>query len=134
MAWLDTFNTFTTGRTDCTPDESLERPFFTSNKEIHPHPQGNGVMTTDFFNEHLKLTARESIALLEGAHSYGTMNPRISFMKYPWTRNQQLLLNNQMFKHLVLVDQYIPGCDGKDQADFLGCIKKYHQSQSIMNT
>ena len=125
MAWSDAFNIFTTGRTDCTPDDSLDRPFLTKRKEIHPHPQGSGVMTTNYFAKNLGLTARESIALLEGAHSYGTMNPRISFMKYSWTRNQQFLLNNQMLQHLVLVDQYLPECplDDTGASQPLGCTK-----------
>ena len=37
-------------------------------------------MTTDFFKKDFGLTARESAALLIGAHSFGTFNYEVSMM------------------------------------------------------
>ena len=68
-------------------------------------------MTTDFFKKDFGLTARESAALLIGAHSFGTFNYEVSMMmmmitfnykvsqhKYDWTKNQASMLNNQLFR------------------------------------
>ena len=55
-------------------------------------------MTADFFKNDFGLTARESAALLLGAHSFGTFNQQISQFKYDWTKNQASMLNNQLFR------------------------------------
>ena len=70
-------------------------------------------MTTDFFKKDFGLTARESAALLIGAHSFGTFNYEVSQHdddddndfkyevsqhKYDWTKNQASMLNNQLFR------------------------------------
>ena len=52
----------------------------TARGESHPNPHGNGKMTTDFFKKDFGLTARESAALLIGAHSFGTFNYEVSMM------------------------------------------------------
>ena len=88
---------FFTGRSDCEAEAGL-RPWMTSKEESHPHPQGNGKMTADFFKKDFGLTARESAALLLGAHSIGEFNFEISQNRYDWTKNQKFALNNQMFR------------------------------------
>ena len=70
----------------------------TERTESHPNPHGNGKMTADFFKNDFGLTARESAALLLGAHSFGTFNQQISQFKYDWTKNQASMLNNQLFR------------------------------------
>ena len=47
-------------------DNKVERPFFSFREEVHPNPHGSGEKTTTYFKDHFKMTARESIALLEG--------------------------------------------------------------------
>lgn len=101
---------FKTGRTDCEADASLDRPFFTSRHEVHPNPQGNGPMTVDYYKSFFNLTARESIALTEGAHSFGKFNAEVSMMVYSWTRSQNKLLNNQMFRQIAERPQYFMDC------------------------
>ena len=101
---------FKTGRKDCTPNPALERPFFTNREEIHANPQGNGVMTANFYRNHFNMTAREGIALQIGAHSMGKFHPEIALMKYSWTRHQEMLLNNQLFRQLAEKPQYFLDC------------------------
>ena len=55
-------------------------------------------MTAEYFKTDFDLTARESAALLLGAHSFGTFNQQISQFKYDWTKNQASMLNNQLFR------------------------------------
>ena len=70
----------------------------TSKEESHPNPHGNGKMTTDFFKKDFGLTARESAALLLGAHSFGSFNFEVSQFKYDWTKHQTAFLNNALFR------------------------------------
>ena len=105
---------FYTGRSDCsadtgpgvrcrlhwplTPWHLVIQAWETERSESHPNPHGNGKMTADFFKNDFGLTARESAALLLGAHSFGTFNQQISQFKYDWTKNQASMLNNQLFR------------------------------------
>ena len=88
--------TFRTGRKDCEPNKDLEQAWQTNEKEIHPSDHGNGVQTADFFKEQFGMTARESSAVLIGAHSYGQFHFSNSMFKYSWTREQTRYLNNQV--------------------------------------
>ena len=88
---------FYTGRSDCEAEQGL-KAWETTKKESHPHPQGNGQMTTQFFKNDFGLTARESAALLIGSHSLGEFNYEVSQFKYDWTKNQVTFLNNQLFR------------------------------------
>ena len=72
----------------------------TSEHEVHPNSNGNGVTTADFFKEHFNLTGREGAALLVGGHSFGKFNAVNSMFKYAWTRQQADFLNNQMFSRV----------------------------------
>ena len=111
---------FKTGRKDCTPDPNLSRPFITLRPEIHPNVQGNGPETVDYYSANFNFTAREAIALMEGAHAFGTFNLEISMRPYSWTREQQRLLNNQMFRNAASRPQYYMDCDGsEDPENFL---------------
>ena len=116
--------TFRTGRRDCEPNEELERAWQTNEQEIHPSVHGNGVQTADFFKEQFGMTARESSAVLIGAHSYGQFHASNSMFKYSWTRDQTRYLNNQvlieyfqhfdetfqLFRHLAMKPQYKGDC------------------------
>ena len=55
LAWNEV-PVFKTGRRDCNPDPSLERPFFTKNHEIHPNLHGNGPTIVDWYKNHFGLT------------------------------------------------------------------------------
>lgn len=59
-------------------------------------------MTADFFKTDFGLSGREGAALLIGAHSFGTFNAQISQFRYDWTRKQSTILNNQLFRCLIL--------------------------------
>ena len=107
---LSALTSFQTGRSDCTPDSTLKRPFFTSREEIHPNLHGNGPSTVDFFKDHFGLTAREAAALVEGAHSFGKFHEEVSMHKYMWTRMNQQLLNNQQFRSLRNERMYKTEC------------------------
>ena len=98
---------FRTGRVDCQPEEGLNNAWETSEHEVHPNSNGNGVTTADFFKEHFNLTGREGAALLVGGHSFGKFNAVNSMFKYAWTRQQTDFLNNQMFRHLAMRPQYM---------------------------
>ena len=74
----------------------------------------NGPTTTNYFKNNFGLSARESIALTLGAHSFGKFNYEVSMFKYFWTRSQQQMMNNQMFKHVAARPQYFLNC-GKDE-------------------
>ena len=89
---------FKTGRKDCVPNPELSRPFFTVKTEAHPNIHGNGPETVEFYKKHFGFTARESIALTLGAHSFGRFNPEISLLEYQWAMNQRRTLNNQLFR------------------------------------
>ena len=70
------------------------------------------------------MTARESSAVLIGAHSYGQFHASNSMFKYSWTRDQTRYLNNQvlieyfqqldetfqLFRHLAMKPQYKGDC------------------------
>jgi len=102
--------TFRTGRRDCEPDKDLQHAWQTYEQEIHPSVHGNGVQTADFFKEQFGMTARESSAVLIGAHSYGQFHAGNSMFKYSWTRDQTKYLNNQLFRHLAMKPQYKGDC------------------------
>ena len=110
---------FRTGRTDCKPSESLSKRWQTDRKEVQPNVQGNGVETTDFFKDNFGLTGRQSVALVGGAHSFGTFNHANSQFKYSWTRAQTHYLNNQLFRHVAMKPQYFSNC-GPDQWTLVG--------------
>ena len=97
---------FYTGRADCEATPGL-KGWETTKEEHHPHPQGNGEMTADFFKQDFGLTAREGAALLVGSHSFGTFNNEISQYKYDWTRKQSSLLNNQLFRYIMQKHFYL---------------------------
>ena len=71
---------FRTGRVDCQPEEGLNNAWETSEHEVHPNSNGNGVTTADFSKEHFNLTGRDGAALLVGAHSFGKFNAVISIL------------------------------------------------------
>ena len=111
---------FKTGRSDCTPDPDLERPFFTKKHEIHPNQHGNGPAIVDYYKKNFDFTARESMALTLGAHSFGKFNSDVSMFKYFWTREQQNILNNQMFRNVAMRPQYFLNCKNhKDKDEFI---------------
>ena len=101
---------FQTGRSDCTPDSELNRPFYTSKEEVHPNLHGNGPSTVDYFKINFGLTARESAALVEGAHSFGKFHEEVSMNKYMWTRMNDQLLNNQQFRSIRNERMYKTEC------------------------
>ena len=114
---------FKTGRKDCEPDPSLDRPFFTKRHEAHPNPQANGPTTVDYYADKFNMTAREAIALTEGAHSFGKFNVEISMMPYFWTRSQDKLMNNQLFRQIAERPQYFMDCkdhSGKSEYRLVG--------------
>ena len=111
---------FKTGRKDCTPLGDTDRPFLTTREEIHPNVHGNGPLTVDFYKENFGFTAREAIALNTGAHSFGKFNADVSFFRYSWTRSQQLMMNNQLFRHLAARPQYFLDCEGKNKFRLVG--------------
>ena len=77
-------------------DGDDDQAWQTNEQEIHPSVHGNGVETADFFKEQFGMTARESSAVLIGAHSYGQFHASNSMFKYSWTRDQTRYLNNQV--------------------------------------
>ena len=90
---------FYTGRSDCQAGTGL-RAYETTREESHPNPVGTGQDTVDFFKKDFGLTARESAALLLGAHSIGEFNFEVSQFRYDWTKHQKKLMNNQLFKYV----------------------------------
>ena len=115
MTWTKPI-VFKTGRKDCDPDPSLEKPFFTTRHEAHPMPHANGPWTTNYYKEHFNLTAREAICLQEGGHSFGKFT-KASMFKYEWTRKQGMLLNNQLFRQVAERPQYYLECTDYAGAD-----------------
>merc|ERR1739838_715763 len=112
---------FKTGRTDCKPSEQLEKRWQTGRKEVQPNAQGDGRETTDFFLQNFGLSGRQSVALLGGAHSFGTFNHANSMFKYDWTKSQAHLLNNQLFRHIAMKPQYFSKCKhGHDDWTLVG--------------
>jgi len=86
------------------------------------NPVGTGQDTVDFFKKDFGLTARESAALLLGAHSIGEFNFEVSQFRYDWTKHQKKLMNNQLFKNIVMKPGYYTEC-GKNRpyaGDYLG--------------
>ncbi len=77
-------------------------------------------MTSNYYADHFNLTAREAIALMEGAHSFGKFNKEVSMMKYSWTRHQNGLLNNQMFRQISFRPQYFLNCNDETGFDLVG--------------
>lgn len=101
---------FKTGRIDCTPEPGQIRPFLTTRTEVHPNSAGNGPDTVDFHKANFGLTARETIALMGGAHSFGRVAPENSLLEYRWTRRQESILNNQLIRHYAEKNQYFYEC------------------------
>merc|ERR1711953_828715 len=131
---LKALNSFKTGRKDCTPnhpgfttsmtgDEVVERDFFTKREEIHPNLHANGVETTKYFKDNFGFTARESIALLEGAHSFGKFHREVSMHKYAWNRMQDRLLNNQQFRNIANEPMFKANCIKSNPLQLLGNAK-----------
>ena len=89
---------FYTGRSDCESSFPGFKGYETTREESHPNPVGTGQMTADFFKKDFGLTARQSAALLLGAHSIGSFNFEISQFRYDWTKNNKKLMNNQLFR------------------------------------
>ena len=107
---------FLTGRRDCSPcsSSSCKRSWMTDQEEVQPNAQGSGRETADFFRENFGRSGREGAALLVGAHSYGEFHHATSMFKYDWTRAQDHLLNNQLFRHLAMRPQYFSNCRTAD--------------------
>jgi len=103
---------FQTGRMDCIADTHAARPYMTSKSEKHPNPHDNGRHTSNFLGNHFNFTARESVAIM-GAHSFGKFNSQITYHRYQWTRKQEKLLNNQLFRHITGKPQYFLDCNPK---------------------
>lgn len=101
---------FKTGRIDCAQEPESIRPFLTTKPEIHPNAAGNGPDTVNFHKDNFNLTARQTIALVGGAHSVGGFNQQNSLHNYRWTRRQETILNNQLFRHYAEKDQYFYEC------------------------
>jgi len=131
---LKALNSFKTGRKDCTPnhpgittsmtgDEVVKRDFFTKREEIHPNLHANGVETTKYFKDNFGFTARESIALLEGAHSFGKFHREVSMHKYAWNRMQDRLLNNQQFRNIANEPMFKANCIKSNPLQLLGNAK-----------
>jgi hypothetical protein len=78
--------------------------------EIHPNLHGNGPETTKYFKDNFGFTAREGIALLEGAHSFGKFHREVSMHKYAWNRMQDRLLNNQQFRNIANEPMFKANC------------------------
>ena len=128
---LKALNSFKTGRKDCTPnhpgittsmtgDEVVKRDFFTKREEIHPNLHANGVETTKYFKDNFGFTARESIALLEGAHSFGKFHREVSMHKYAWNRMQDRLLNNQQFRNIANEPMFKANCIKSNPLQLIG--------------
>ena len=98
---------FRTGRKDC--QAGGEEPWYAGYKEVKPNSFGNGPETVDFYKKHFGLTAREAIALQEGAHSLGSFQAITSGFVYQWTRDQTSLFNNQQLKHIANQPVYFQG-------------------------
>jgi len=113
---------FYTGRSDCESSVPGFKGYETTREESHPNPVGTGQMTVDFFKKDFGLTARQSAALLLGAHSIGSFNFQISQFRYDWTKNQAKLMNNQLFRNIVMKPQYYVACDQPNPyvGDYLG--------------
>merc|ERR1712038_1732160 len=131
---LKALNSFKTGRKDCKPnhpgiqtdhggDKIWKRDFFTKRKEIHPNLHGNGLETTKYFKDNFGLTAREGIALLEGAHSFGQFHREVSMHKYAWNRMQTRLLNNQQFRNIANEPMFKAVCKKNHPLILLGNAK-----------
>lgn len=113
---------FYTGRSDCESSFPGFKGYETTREESHPNPVGTGQMTADFFKKDFGLTARQSAALLLGAHSIGSFNFEISQFRYDWTKNNKKLMNNQLFRNIVMKPQYYVACDKPNPyvGDYLG--------------
>ena len=56
-----------------------------------------------------------------GAHSYGQFNVELSLLEYQWTRSQERILNNQLFRQVAGKSQY-----------FLDCRKKLGKNEFVL--
>merc|ERR1712165_329882 len=112
---------FYTGRSDCQAGTGL-RAWETTREESHPNPVGTGQNTVDFFKKDFGLTARESAALLLGAHSIGEFNFMISQFRYDWTKHQKRIMNNQLFRNIAMKPMYYTECRENNPyvGDYLG--------------
>ena len=95
---------FRTGRRDCTPDVDQKvkrwRPYFSDRAEIHPNFHANGSTILAFYEDNFGFNDKEAIALNAGAHSMGKFSPAASYLTYFWTKDQHLMLNNQVLRNL----------------------------------
>ena len=60
------------------------------------------------------------IALTGGAHSFGKFNSEVSMLRYFWTRSQQNMMNNQVFRHIAQRPQYFFDCQGSKDYKLVG--------------
>ena len=60
------------------------------------------------------------IALTGGAHSFGKFNSEVSMLRYFWTRSQQNMMNNQVFRHIAQRPQYFFDCEGSKEYKSVG--------------
>ena len=106
--------------------------YFTSKHEVHPNAHANGPWTVNYYKQNFNMSAREAIALtggkvkvkeddlpvlklfnyffVIGAHSFGKFNSANSYFRYSWTRKQEGVINNQLFRHYSEKDQYFLEC------------------------
>ena len=93
LAWNEV-PVFKTGRRDCNPDPTLERPFFTKNHEIHPNLHGNGPTIVDWYKNHFGLTARCELFGFFSSRSLKTREKYISFAQFIYFLREVCLLFN----------------------------------------
>ena len=92
---------FQTGRKDCVSKSGANRSYFAAKHETHPNVHDNGPGTVNFYKNSFGFTARQAIAITGGAHTFGKFNSNISLFRYFWTRAQESILNNQLFRHYL---------------------------------
>ncbi|CAE7034834.1 APX1 [Symbiodinium sp. CCMP2592] len=100
--------TFASGRKDCIPDPTVDRPYKTFKKELHPDPNANASVTLNYFKRDFGFNARETVAIL-GAHTLGRVHNTISLFQYTWKTRSAMLFNNGYFRNLASKeDWYYP--------------------------
>lgn len=101
---------FQTGRKDCSNPDDPEEPWHAAQKEVRPDAMGNGPKTVGYYKDNFGLTAREAIALQQGAHSLGDFRAKTSGFVYQWTKFFTEQLNNQQLKHISNQPIYFANC------------------------
>jgi hypothetical protein len=91
---------FASGRRDCIPDPTVDKPYKTFKKELHPDPGANGSAALDYFKRDFGFNARETVAIL-GAHTLGRVHNTISLHQYTWKTRSAMLFNNGYFRNMV---------------------------------